>query len=169
MRTVRWLSASLVGFCLVGFTLLSLAADKIDLDKVPEKIMSAVKARFPKAELKSVEKELEDGKVVFDVELKVNGRKYEMDILEDGTVAEIEKEVDIKDFPAAGVKAIEAKYPKATIKEIMEVNPVKDKKETPDHYEVTLALADGKSKEVIVSLDGAKVSEEAAVTPAPVK
>src|SRR5207248_1448342 len=38
------------------------AAEKIPLDKVPPKIMNAVKARFPGAELTSVEKETEDGK-----------------------------------------------------------------------------------------------------------
>lgn len=43
----------------------------------------------------------------------------------------------------------------------MEVSLVKDKVEKPDQFRVTLALADAKSKEVIVSLDGKTVSEEA--------
>src|SRR5262245_59339999 len=115
-KQLFWMALACAG--LVGATANCLAADKIDLDKVPEKIMSAIKGRFPAAELKSVEKEVENGKVVFDVELTEKGRKYEMDIIEDGTVVEIEKEVALKDFPAEGPKAIDAKYPKATIKEI---------------------------------------------------
>lgn len=166
-RVVSMFVAALVGpVCLAAYCI---AADKIDLDKVPEKILAAIKARFPAAELKSVEKEVENGKVVFDVELTEKGRKYELDLLEDGTILEVEKEVALKDFPAEGPKAIEAKYPKATIKEIMEVNKVKDKVETPDHYEVTLELADKTSKEVLVSLDGKTVTEEKAAEPAPTK
>ena len=135
-------------------------AQKIALDKVPPKIMSAVKARFPGAELTSVEKETEDGKVVFDIELKHQGRKYEMDIQEDGTIIEIEKQVDAKDLPEAVGKAIKAKFPDALIKEIMEVNKVNENKETPDHYEVIMVDKDKKEKEVTVSLDGKTINAE---------
>jgi uncharacterized membrane protein YkoI len=134
---------------------------KIAPDKLPEKVMAAIKARLPGAEITSAEKEMENGKVVFDIELKHKGRKYEMDIQEDGTIIEIEKEVAAKDVPAV-TKAVTAKYPNATIKEIMEVNKVKGKQETPIHYEVTITTADKKSKEVIVSLDGKTVKEEKA-------
>jgi uncharacterized membrane protein YkoI len=134
--------------------------EKVPLDKVPKAVMDAIKGRFPKAEISSVEKETEDGKVVYDVELKSEGRKYEMDIQEDGTIIEIEKEVALKDVPEAVTKALEAKYPKATIKEVMEVNKVKGKDETPDHYEVTLVTAEKKEIEVTVSLDGKKVKAE---------
>jgi uncharacterized membrane protein YkoI len=129
-------------------------AEKIALDKVPEPIMKAVNTRFPGAKLRSVEKEVEDGKVVFDVELTQNGRKYEMDIKEDGTIIEIEKEVAVKDLPQAVTKTLKREYPKATIKEIMEVNKVNGTTETPDHYEVVLETADGRSIEVEVSLTG---------------
>lgn len=134
--------------------------EKVPLDKLPKAVMDAVKARFPGAELKSAAKETEDGKVVYDIELKHNGRKYEMDIAEDGTVIEIEKEVALKDVPEAVKKALAAKYPKATIKEVMEVNKVKGKAETPDHYEVTLETADKKTMEVTVSLDGKTIKGE---------
>jgi hypothetical protein len=132
-------------------------AEKVAADKLPEKIKAAIKERLPGAEVTSAEKENEDGKVVYDIELKHEGRKYEMDILEDGTLIEIEKEVKAKDLPEAVAKAIKDKYPDATIKEIMEVNKVKDKKETPDHYEVVLVGKDKKEKEVEVSLDGKSV------------
>jgi uncharacterized membrane protein YkoI len=135
-------------------------AEKIPLEKVPKAVMDAIKGRFPGAEIASVEKEKEDGKIVYDVELKHQGRKYEMDIEENGTILEIEKEVAAKDVPAAVTKAVMDKYPKATIKEVMEVNKVKGKQETPDHYEVTLVTADKKEKEVVVSLDGKSVKAE---------
>ena len=81
-----------------------------------------------------------------------------MDIHADGTIIEVEKE--IKDVPTAITKAVEGKYPKAKIVEVMEVNKVEGKKETPIHYEVTIEV-DGKKSEVIVSLDGKTVKTEA--------
>jgi uncharacterized membrane protein YkoI len=122
--------------------------------------MDAVMKRFPGAEITSAERETENGKVVYDIELKHKGRKYEMDIKEDGTIIEIEKEVALKDVPAAVTRAVEAKYPKATIKEVMEVNKVNGTVETPDHYEITIETADKKKMEVIVSLDGKSVKAE---------
>src|SRR6516164_11828089 len=74
-------------------------AEKIAPDKLPQKIKDAINGRFPKAEITSAEKEREDGKVVYDIELKHEGRKYEMDILEDGTLVAIEKEIAAKDVP----------------------------------------------------------------------
>jgi uncharacterized membrane protein YkoI len=137
-------------------------AEKIPEDKLPKKIMDVIKGRFPEARITSAEKELEDGKVVYDIELTHKGRKYEMDILDDGTLIEIEKQVDIKDLPRAVAKALEAKFPKAKLEEVMEVNKVKDKKETPDHYEVVLVTADKKKLEVTVSLDGKTIKGEKA-------
>ncbi|HEV2971212.1 MAG TPA: PepSY-like domain-containing protein [Pirellulales bacterium] len=136
------------------------ADEKVPLDKVPEKIIAAVKDRFPNPELTSVEKEIENGISVFDVELKQKGRKYEAEIKEDGTIVEIEKETAAKDFPAACSDAIKAKYPKAKIEEIMEVNKVEGKKETPIHYECVLGEPGKKSFEVVVALDGKTVEEE---------
>src|SRR5262249_45745696 len=122
--------------------------------------MAAIKDRFPGADITSAEKENEDGQVVYDIELKHKDRKYEMDIKEDGTILEIEKEIAAKDLPDAVKKAVEAKYPKATIKEIMEVNKVKDKTETPASYEIVVVTEDKKEIELDVSLDGKTIKEE---------
>ena len=156
-----WLSTSAV-ICLV-MTATSARADekaeKIEPDKLPAKIKNAVKARFPGAEVTSAEKEKENGEIVYDLELKHEGRKYEMDIKEDGTVMEIEKQVMSSDIPAAVITNVKAKYPKATVKDIMEVNKVSGKQETPLHYEVTV-MDGGKERELVVSLDGSKVQTE---------
>lgn len=136
-------------------------AQKLAPDKLPAQITAAINGRFPGGTVTSAEREVEDGKVVFDIELKHENCKYEMDIKEDGTIIEIEKE--IKDVPPAVTKAVKDKYPNAQVKECMEVDTVKGKDEHPDHYEVTFA-ADGKTKEVVVALDGSAVKEEAPET-----
>ena len=51
------------------------AGKKVPLDKVPRKVMDAVKARFPGARITSVEKETADGKVMYDIELTQKGRE----------------------------------------------------------------------------------------------
>jgi uncharacterized membrane protein YkoI len=163
-RVIGWSAVSAVA----GLALLAVVAwaddkekdKKIALDKAPKAVQEAIKARFPKGEVTSIEKETEDGKTVYDVELKQDGKKYEMDILADGTVIEIEKEIEAKKLPEAVTKAIEDKYPKATIKEVMEVYKVKDKEEKLTEYEVTLETGDKKTVEVKVSLDGKSVKAE---------
>jgi uncharacterized membrane protein YkoI len=133
---------------------------KISLDEAPKAVQDAIKARFPGADVTSIEKENEGGKVVYDVELKHKGRKYEMDIQEDGTIIEIEKEIAARDLPEAVSKGIEARYPRATLKEVMEVYKVRGKDEKLAEYEVTLETADKKTVEVKVSLDGKTVKGE---------
>lgn len=134
--------------------------EKIPADKLPKKVLAAVKSWFPEPEFTSVTKEATGAKVIYDIELKYKSRKYEMDIKEDGTVVEIEKEVAAKDLPAAVAQALKARYAKAKVKEAMEVNKVMGKNLKLDHYEVTLETADGKTREVIVSPDGKKVGGE---------
>jgi uncharacterized membrane protein YkoI len=132
--------------------------EKIKPEQLPKKVMDAVKAKFPKPEFTALTKEtFKDGKIVYDLEFKFEGRKYEMDIAEDGTVLEVEREVFLKDLPKAISKAVEEKYPKSSIKEVMLVHLVKDNVEKPDHYEVTLETADKKTIEIEVSLDGKTV------------
>ena len=157
----------IIGLCGVAAVLLAgtvAAADKkeekISPDKMPKVVMDAVKAKFPDAEFTSVTKETEDGKVVYDIELKQKGKKHEMDIKEDGTVLEIEDEVDAKDLPAAVTKALEEKYPKSKLKEAMAVNKVTGTEIKLLHYELTVETAEKKSVEVLITADGKSVKEE---------
>jgi hypothetical protein len=133
--------------------------DKLDLDKIPKRVMDTLKAKFPKAEIDKWTKEKEGNDIVYDIEFKQEGRKFEADIKEDGTLLNWEKEIAAKDLPEAAKKAVEKKYPKSTMKVIMEVIDVKDGKETPGGFEVTLETADKKEVEVVVSADG-KITED---------
>jgi uncharacterized membrane protein YkoI len=161
MRGVlEFLSAGIVVTLLLVAGVGSAAEEKVPLDKVPPKVMEAVKARFPGAEITSVEKETEEGKVVYDIELKHKDRKYEMDIQEDGTVLEIEKEIAAKNLPEAVTTALNAKYPNATIKEVMEMIKVNGKEEKLYGYEVELVTADKKKLEIEFAPDGKILKSE---------
>ncbi len=145
---------------LVGLALLAAAAgadDKLKPEDLPKKVQEVVKMRFPGAEFTSITKEKENGKDVYDIEMKFKGKKAEMDIEEDGTIHNTEMEIDAKDLPAAVSKALEEKYPKAKILEAMEGKDAKDKVEA---YEVIIETADKKKKEVELAPDGKIIKEE---------
>jgi hypothetical protein len=133
--------------------------DKLDLDKIPRKVMDTLKAKFPKAAIDKWTKEKEGNDVVYDIEFKQEGRRFEADIKEDGTLVNWEREVKASDVPDAAKNAVEKRYPKATWKVIMEVIDIKDGKDTPGGFEITLDTADKKEVEVVVTADG-KITED---------
>jgi len=134
-------------------------AKKVATNNLPPQIDSAVKSKFPNATIRSAEKETENGKVIYDVELTQNGKHYEMDIEENGTVAETESAIEAAALPAPVSQAVKSKYPGATMKEIMEKR--KGNEQAVSEYEIVIKPASGKSKEITFAPDGT-VREEGA-------
>jgi uncharacterized membrane protein YkoI len=128
--------------------------EKVPLDKLPRAVLDAVKAKFPKGELKSASKEVEDGKTLYEVALKDGGHDIDATFTADGKVAGIEKVIDAKDLPRAVSAALEDKYPKATYRKVEEVTEFKDGEEKPAVYEVLLQTADNKKFEVVLTAEG---------------
>jgi hypothetical protein len=143
----------------VAFRELRAKEEPVPQDKIPKKVMDALLAKFPKAKIDKCVKEKEGDDVVYDIEFKQEGRKCEADIKEDGTYINYEKAIEAKDLPKKVRDAIEKKYPKATMKEIMEETEVKGKDEKLSAYEVVLVTADKKEVEVKVSPEG-KILED---------
>jgi len=112
--------------------------EKLPLDKLPKAVADAVKKRFPKAELVEAAKETEGEKVEYEVTIKDGGIKIDVMLTPDGKITLIEREIAAKDLPDAVTKALDAKYPKATIRVAEEVIKVTDGKEALDFYEVLL-------------------------------
>ena len=163
-RCLRWVAGGLFTAVLAGLLLAVPAAraqdkGKLDLDKIPKNVMDALKVKFPKAEIHKWAMEKEGDNVVYDIEFKQEGRKFEADIKEDGTILNWEQEIAAKDLPKAVKKAVGKNYPKATLKEIMKITEVKDKKERLEGYEIVLETADKKGVEVTVAPDG-KILED---------
>ena len=147
--------------CAAAFAiLLAGAAARAGDEKLPAKVMDALKAKFPKAEIRKWTREKEADKVVYDIEFKQEGRNFEADIFEDGSIHNWERAIEAKDLPAAVKKTLDAKYPKANLKEVMQVMAVKDGKDEVDGYEIVLTTADNRSGEVTIAPDGKLVEEE---------
>jgi uncharacterized membrane protein YkoI len=145
-------------FVLVGTTRAD--EENVPLDKVPKPVVETVKKRFPKAELVSASKEDEDGKTVYEVQIKDGGTKLDVTVTPEGTLLVIEKEIAAKDLPKAVTDALDAKYPKATFKVVEEITKVKDGKDQPVYYEVLLVTADKKTFEVELAADGKIIATE---------
>jgi uncharacterized membrane protein YkoI len=159
MRQVRnWLAASIVLGALSG--VLARADDeakeeKVSLDKVPKAALDAVKAKFKDAKLVSAQREKEDDKLVYEINLKHKGQTIEVTVTPEGKIVSIEKTIAAKDLPKAVAETIESKYPKATIKIAEEVT-----EGGKTNYEVLLATADKKMVEVVLDPAGKILKEE---------
>jgi uncharacterized membrane protein YkoI len=135
-----------------------------DVDKIPKKVMEALKAKFPKAAIHKWTMEKEGDVVVYDIEFKEGDRKCEADIKVDGTYINYEREVAAKDLPKAVTDAVEKKYPKAKMMEIMEIMEVKGNEDKLEGYEIVLQTGDNKEVEVTIAPDG-KILEDSTDPP----
>jgi uncharacterized membrane protein YkoI len=147
--------AALVIIVTIGATYLWADEEKIPLDKLPKEVKDAVLAKFPKAELKGAEKEVENGKTIYEVNLVSDGSSIEVSVTPDGKIVSIEKTIAEKDVPKAVAEALAKKYPKATTKKIEEIT--KGKAIT---YEFLIETAEKKKLEVVFDPDGKLIEEE---------
>ena len=152
-------TAVIAGLLLTQPTARAQEKDKLGLDKIPKKVMDALQAKFPKAQIHKWTKEKEGDDVVYDIEFKQDNRNFEADVKDDGTIHNWEREVAAMDLPEAVKKAVEMRYPKSTLKEILESTAVTDGKEVLEGYEIVLETANKKGVEVTVAPDG-KILED---------
>jgi uncharacterized membrane protein YkoI len=90
--------------------LAALAAEqKIELADLPAPARAAIEKWLAGGPIQKIEKEDEDGKVVYDVEATVKGKHAEADIAADGTVLATEEEVAFDSLPQT-VRAAAEKY-----------------------------------------------------------
>ncbi len=133
--------------------------EAVSQDKIPKAVMDALLSRFPQARIDSCTRAKEGDDVVYDIEFKQEGRKYEADISEKGTCINYERAIAAEDLPKPVRDTIENRYPRATLKEVMEETEVKGKAEKLSAYEVVLVTAGRKDVEVRLS-PGGKILEE---------
>jgi hypothetical protein len=135
------------------------AKKDLQIDKIPHEVMDGLKVKFPKAEIQKWTEEKEGNIVVYDIEFKQEGLKFEADIKEDGSIHNWEKAIEIKDLPETVKKVMETKYHKSTFKEIMEITAVQDGQDVLEAYEIVLETAEKKDIEVTLAPDG-KILED---------
>jgi hypothetical protein len=131
--------------------------EKVPLDKLPQKVVDAVKAKFPDNKMTHASKEKENNEVIYEVSLKNGDLNIDVEVKPDGTIVTVEKEIKPGDLPKAVTEALAAKYPNATHKKAEEVI----KKDKLEYYEVVVVTGEKKTFEVEVSAEGKILKEEA--------
>jgi hypothetical protein len=159
MRRIALLLGSVAAYLLIGTGPVRAQEEAVSPDKIPKAVMDTLLAKFPKAKVDKCTKAKEGSDVVYDIEFKQEDRKCEADIKENGTLVNYEMAIEEKDLPKVVREVIDKKYPKATLKQIMEEKEVKGAEEKLSAYEVVLVTAEKKELEVRVSPEG-KILED---------
>ena len=102
----------------------------------------------------SANTEMEDGKTVYEIQGMAGGKTVEVDVMEDGTLDEVETAVDMSAVPDAANKAIMAKMPN------FKSSKVEESKRTDGMY-YEIEGTDGANKlEVEIKADGSGMKSE---------
>lgn len=154
----EWKVANIIGAVLLSLVFCTVTVqgaekkekkeDKATIKDLPKAVQDAIKKRFQKAEIMSVEKETEKKSVVYEVELKSDGKKYEIEVNANGKILEIEEKIAFTDLPKDVQSAVKKRFPKAVVTEAK-----KESKGNSVFYEIELK-AGKKEYEVTVDSKG---------------
>jgi len=125
----------------------------IKCDKVPAAVTTAFKTAYPKATIRDCSKEIEKGKVAYEISSIED--KTHRDILyhEDGTVIVVEEAIPSGDLPEPVRLAISKKYPKGPITLAERLT-----RDSTVSYEIRLKSR-GKTLELVYDPDGKEVHD----------
>lgn len=113
---------------------------KLTKKELPAVVLSAFQKAYPKASIKGIAEEKKEGKTFYEIE-SIDGKiSRDLLYLADGSVAEIEESMDVKELPETVKASVEAKYPKAKIAKVEKAT-----KGTDVSYSVQIKTAKGKT------------------------
>lgn len=141
--------------CLL-FTL-SLAAQEKRIKKsdLPAAVQKTADEQSKGATVKGYNKEIENGKVEYEVELTVNGHSKDVSMDPQGNVLEVEEEVALNSLPPAVSQGLQQKAGKGTIRKVESLT----KQGKLVAYEAQVITA-GKRSEIQVGPDGTPLDHQ---------
>jgi hypothetical protein len=135
--------------------------EKIPLHRVPKAVMKSAKAKFPGAKIKVASQETENGKpAVIALELKHDRQNVDVTFKVDGTVILVETEIPTKELPDEVQRAVEDRFPGATVKGVESVKQGPEVKKQADYYQFYLVTAAEKPALVKVDPNGKLLEQE---------
>jgi uncharacterized membrane protein YkoI len=169
LRKFGWLFgfAAMVMISLICTTALAMGAE-LKLAECPAAVQKTLKREANGAKIDEVEKEAEDGKTIYEADVTIDGKKYDITVAEDGTLLEkaLEEdedaddgkkgeEVEVKrsDCPVAVQKTLKREANGASIDAVG-----KETKDGKIIFEVDVKI-DGKNYEIRVAEDGILISK----------
>lgn len=114
--------------------------------KVPAAAENTFKKMFPTATKVKWDKE---SKTEYEASFELNGKKGSANFSSTGEWLETEKGVDVSAAPKVVINTVTTAWPKATIKEVFEI----ETKDGKHYYEIEYTI-NGKTKEAKVATDG---------------
>ena len=90
MKTQFWITTLLV-ILLIAVNQANANEKEVSKQQVPKTVLEAFEKAYPNAKEVEFEKEIIDGKAVYEVEYKENGREYEILYDSDGMILQIEE------------------------------------------------------------------------------
>jgi hypothetical protein len=151
-KTNRYWSSRMGWIGLLGMVLVSVAGadeEKLPLAQLPGAVRQAVQDRFPRGKLLAAAKEVEKGKIAYEVTLQLAGQPIEVLVTPDGKITTIERTIAVEDLPRPITAAVAARYPGKQIAKVEEVIRVAaDGREILEYYEIVVSLAAGQNAEV---------------------
>jgi hypothetical protein len=107
----------------------------LPLNQVPKAVMNAVLAKFPAAKPQSAALGAEDNRPFVDVHILLNNQKIWITCDPKGPIRIIDREITLKNLPAAVTAALNKKYPQAKIRLLNEITA-----EGPPTYEIAVTF-----------------------------
>ncbi|VGO20990.1 PepSY domain-containing protein [Pontiella sulfatireligans] len=120
----------------------------IKADQLPAAVVAAANAACPGGTIKDIEKEKDDGAVVYEVEMTAGGKGCDLKIAADGTVLETEQQVAVEDLPKK-VQATLASFANAAVKKAELVK----EKDAAALYEINIVMT-GQAMELKINEKG---------------
>jgi hypothetical protein len=87
-----FLTLFILASVMFGFSSRLLAGEAIPISQLPEPVVNAVKTRFPNAQFLSAEREIDDGRVKYEVKILDGNQKKEVELTPNGQVLKVENE-----------------------------------------------------------------------------
>ena len=139
-----------IGVLGTAFGLAAFAAEtKMKVEDLPAAVQAAMKEQSKGATILGASKEREHGRMTYEVETKQAGKGRDITFAEDGSLLEVEQEVDLDSIPQPAKEAIQKKAAGGTIKKVESVT-----QGSSTSYEADVSTKNGKNQEVAVNADG---------------
>jgi len=153
MRTANKFSLLFVGLVLVQGAVAQ--EKKIKRSELPAAVEKTVAEQSKGATIRGFNQEQENGQTTYEAELIVNGHSKDVQMDANGTILEVEEQVDFQALPAEVQAGLQAKAGSGKITKVESIT----KKDKLVAYEAKV-LTDGKKSEVQVGPDGKPLDHE---------
>lgn len=141
---------TLIALCLLLSVAVSAdGAKKLQMKNLPPAVQATVKEQSKGATIRGLAKEKENGKIVYELELKVDGHNKDMMIDASGKIISIEEQVELNTLPAA----VQSEIAKQTGRGKIVIIESLTENGTLTGYEAAIKTS-GKSREIKISPDG---------------